>query len=203
MPRRGDRGTVALETALALPVMVLTVMGLYDTSRVLTSWSRMALAADAVTQIATNFLVDPTNDSPSVLLQPSARQATDSVFAYLPDWAGLQPNRFSITLTSVRSNGGTASTVWSYSSARGQRTRRPCGALGVGGGAAQIPPTMLKIPAFLVADVSLMYQPMFLKFFRTGFRFSTTSYMAARSLDVSSIGYAVPADPNVTYCGGS
>ena len=123
--RRRDRGSIALEMAIALPVMVLTVFGLYDTTRVLTTWSR------------------------------------------------------------------------------GAQTKRPCGNLKAGSDARmdQIPAGMMKISGFFVADISFTYRPLFLGFFKTQFKFMTSSYLPPRSYDSAPVIDFYPlSDRNLTYC---
>lgn len=185
--------------------MIMTIMGFYDTTRILTDWSRMALAADAVAQIATNFLIDPSNDDPAMMQDTSAREATDAVFAYLPDWRRLRSDRFSITLTSVHSNGDAASTVWSYSSGYGKKVRRPCGKLKAGGDEAmdEVPAPVMKNPDFFVVDVAFAYHPMFLRFFKSSFDFKTTSYLPIRSFTtIRYVDFDAPSNQNLTYCVG-
>jgi Flp pilus assembly protein TadG len=196
---RKDRlGGPALEFAIVAPVMVMLLLGGLDASDALLTWRRVATAAREIAIIATEMSVQP--DLTTVLTPAQAYQASTAIYALFPQLKSpANTARYSVTLSAIVFTATppgcdpaancvyTASTAWSYALPMGQNVTRPCGVLQqVPPGAAaslQTVPTagMTALTSVLVADVTVVYVPVFTAFITRPITMSRSAFMPPRT----------------------
>ncbi len=194
--RRGvaDRsGVAALEFGLLAPVLIVLVMGLYDTTNAVIAWWQLSAAAAATARIATTYAATPNNTN--VLSTDQASTASTAVFAVIPALAHGPASAFGVTISSVVmaptvpgcTAGCTyvANTAWSLA-LQGIAVKRPCGQLaevpdGTPSSVGTLPLDAFTASPLLVVDVTYDFTPMFTQVFGAGLVFMETAYLAMRT----------------------
>ncbi len=99
--KRGRSGSVALEFAVVIPVLIVVTLSAFDLIGAVTAWRRVRAAATSTAEIATALAVTSSGGTVSnVLTSSQVNQASTAIFAYLPALrAATIP--FSVTLSAV------------------------------------------------------------------------------------------------------
>lgn len=193
-PLRTDRRAVAaLEFALLAPVLIVVGLSLLDVTNAVTTWWRLAAAADAIGRIATTYAA--TDNNSNSLSTSQAATASTAVFAVIPSLATAPLSRFGVTLSSIvmtptsKSCSGNctyvANTAWSLV-LQGTGAARPCGTLAAVPDTQPPSPGTLPVDSFtaapmLVVDVVYTFTPLFSTLFGAGPRFVEAAYLPART----------------------
>jgi Flp pilus assembly protein TadG len=103
---RGRRGSVALEAAVTLPVLVTLFLGAFDLFAAVTSWRSTRTAAIAIAEAASSYAVQqPTSTNPNgtnVITSTQVWDASTAVFPYLRTLKrATNTNAYAVTLSSV------------------------------------------------------------------------------------------------------
>ena len=94
------RGTVALEFALIAPLLLIFIIGVYDTSKAMLLYQQVYNAAHTVTITASN--VSEQADGSTSLTVEEVQQVLSAIYAEMPlVAAGVEKGTRSATLTSV------------------------------------------------------------------------------------------------------
>ncbi len=196
--RRDRDGGPAMEFAIVAPVMVMLLLGGLDASDALLTWRRVATAAREIAIIATEMSVQP--DLTTVLTPAQAYQASTAIYALFPQLKStVNTVQYSVTLSAIVFTATppgcdpatncvyTASTAWSYALPMGRNVTRPCGVL------QQVPPGtpasprtvptagMTALTSVVVADVTVVYTPVFTAFITSPITMSRAAFMPPRT----------------------
>jgi hypothetical protein len=99
--KRARRGSVALEAAITLPVLVTLFLGAFDLVGAVTAWRSARTSAIAIAEIATNIAVQNANGT-NVITSTQVWDANTAIFAYLSSLkSSTNVNPYAVTLTAV------------------------------------------------------------------------------------------------------
>ncbi len=227
-PVRSRSGVAAIEFALVAPMLVITIAGLYDLTTAFVAWKRVALAAQAIDEIATSLAA--TVKGTNQLNLDQATKSASAIYAYLPKTLAAAPPPYGVVISSIVMQptvytctiGCTYLPHVAWSGVyEGSGTLRPCDVtpgvkdvtygtpsiLFVPNTASQNPytlPTDLQgVAPLLVVDVNYTYIPMFFKFITGNIVMSQSAYFSPRTgLADAWVHYysAGPSDSTV-FCG--
>jgi len=97
----GRRGSVALEAAITLPVLVTLFLGAFDLVGAVTAWRGARTSAIAIAEIATNIAVQDTTGS-NVITSTQVWDASTAIFAYFANLKlASNANPYAVTLSAV------------------------------------------------------------------------------------------------------
>jgi len=221
--RRRRSGTVALEFALVMPVMVAGLLGVTDAGRALIAWQSITRTAAEVAEIATAEAAVPNAQGNYQLTDPQVQDATTAIYAFLPQLnGGTDTSSFAVTLTSVvfsyTCNGNnvctsTATTAWSVVGSFSPSVAavvatyaRACGTL-----AQTLPgsnPSLTTLPtegvsglsSLVVADVQYTFTPLFFNFITGPITMFRSAYLPTRVGSVASyVQYVAPTGVQTDY----
>lgn len=188
--RLGRRGVAALEFALASPILILTLMSMYDITNAWLSWRRLTASSQSVGQIATLLAVNA--DGTNSLTPEQAWRASTAAYASMP--ALLTPNtQYSVTLSQVlfttqpACNGASCAAYVGWSKGiLGAAAARPCGWLtavadDAAPGPSVMPQSTFQRAPILVVDMTYAFTPLFLGGVVGPIKMARSSYFPARS----------------------
>lgn len=208
--RRGRRGTVAIEFAMVMPILVTAILGVVDTCRAIIAWQLLTSSAEAVAEIATAESAIPDSSGNYELSDAQVQDATTAIYAFMPALntgdGGNDYSAFSVTLSAIQFTtattatascpSGSACVMWSvvgsYSTNEGtfavaSLQERVCGTAltqnlpGSSPSLTTLPTSGLTgVNSLIVADVQYQFTPLFVKFITGPISMFRTAYLPAR-----------------------
>jgi Flp pilus assembly protein TadG len=197
---KSRNGVAALEFALLAPIMVATAGGLYDLTTAFIAWKRVAMAAQAIDEMATSMAATAT--ATNQLNVSQAAVASSAVYAYLPNILSAAAPAFGVTLSSIAmvptvagctiGCSYTAHVAWS-GVFQGSASKRPCDARAGVSALSFVPdgsnPTANTLPTdiqsaaapLLVVDVNYTFRPVFFMYLTSSIQMTQSAYLSPRT----------------------
>ena len=206
--RLNRRGSVAVEFAFIVPLMMTFIVAVYDLSKAMILYEEVDNASHTIPLSASILAVQP--DGSTTLTSTQVQQALSAIYAEIPMIrSGIAGGTRSVTMTSVifKPNPSTCTSnctyvpnvAWSvpYNDANATgftSVKRACGTLAqtvpTGGTSSSL--TSLRTASvtnpdpILVVDVHYQYTPMFLYFITGAIDFWSSGYWPVRSVATGS-----------------